>query len=167
MNPTLKRPIPITLFILIFFFFSGDVFSRDGLAFDNSSAPKPTPNPQALRWADSILKNMSFKKMVAQTLMIPAWTRDEFMDPYVHNAVENLGIGGVIFFQGTPQTHIDAVNFLQQQAKIPLLIGMDAEWGPAMRLDHIEKFPYALTIAASNNPKLAYLSAKYQAKQLK
>lgn len=167
MNPTLKRPIPITVFILIFFFFSGDVFSRDGLTFNNSSAPKPTPNPQALRWADSILKNMSFKKMVAQTLMIPAWTRDEFMDPYVHNAVENLGIGGVIFFQGTPQTHIDAVNFLQQQAKIPLLIGMDAEWGPAMRLDHIEKFPYALTIAASNNPKLAYLSAKYQAKQLK
>lgn len=157
-----------------FLFFSGDVYSapkyhaKPHLNTENEpSVKKATPNPYAVKWVDSILNKMTFKKMVAQTLMIPAWTRDEMMDPSVHYAVENLGIGGVIFFQGTPQTHIDAVNFLQQQAQIPLLIGMDAEWGPAMRLDHIEKFPYALTIGASNNPKLAYLSAKYQAKQLK
>ena len=43
---------------------------------------------------------------------------------------------------------------LQAKSKVPLLVGMDAEWGPAMRLSDSRKFPFQLTMAAANNEKL-------------
>src|SRR5690606_13455862 len=40
--------------------------------------------------------------------------------------------------------------------KVPLLIGMDAEWGPAMRLSDAERYPYQLTLGATNNDTLVH-----------
>ena len=45
--------------------------------------------------------------------------------------------GGVIFSTGTPERQSNWVNALQQKAKVPLLVSLDAEWGAAMRLDAV------------------------------
>jgi len=119
------------------------------------------------KWVDSIMKKLTFKQMVAQTMMIPVWTRTPELDPKVIHAVENLEVGSLIFFQGTPTTHLHAVNYYQQQAKIPLIIGMDAEWGPSMRLDHVKKFPYAMTLGAIDDEKVSYTTGQEIGKQLK
>ncbi len=118
-------------------------------------------------WADAILNKMSFEDMLAQMLMVPAWTKNKALSDEVIDAVEKYHVGGVIFFQGTVQNHAQAVQYLQQTAKIPLLIGMDAEWGAAMRLDHLQKFPYPMTIGASQDTNLAYEIGRAQGKQLK
>ena len=89
--------------------------------------PYPTKEKQE-KWAEEILSNMSFEDMLAQMLMVPAWTKDETLSNEVIDAVEKHHVGGVIFFQGTAQTHAQAIQYVQQSAKIPLLIGMDAEW---------------------------------------
>jgi len=119
------------------------------------------------QWVDSIMKKLTFKQMVAQTLMIPVWTRTPELDNKVIYAVEKLEVGSLIFFQGTPTTHLHAVNFYQQQAKTPLIIGMDAEWGPSMRLDHVKKFPYAMTLGAIDDLETSYLTGKEIGQQLK
>ncbi len=118
-------------------------------------------------WAEAILNKMSFEDMLAQMLMVPAWTKNKALSDEVIDAVEKYHVGGVIFFQGTVQNHAQAVQYLQQTAKIPLLIGMDAEWGAAMRLDHLQKFPYPMTIGASQDTNLAYEIGRAQGKQLK
>lgn len=126
------------------------------------------PQKQASEnWADSLLKTLTFEQQIAQKLMVPAWTRDAILSQDVIEAVEKYQVGGVIFFQGTPQTHNMAVNFYQQQARIPLLIGMDAEWGPAMRLDHVPKYPYPLSIGTTRNAEYAFEIGKSQGKMLK
>ena len=88
--------------------------------------PYPTKEKQE-EWAEEVLNTMSFEDMLAQMLMVPAWTKNESLSDEVIDAVEKYHVGGVIFFQGTAQTHAQAIQYLQQTAKIPLLIGMDAE----------------------------------------
>ncbi len=126
------------------------------------------PNAQkSAIWADSVLKTLNFEQQIAQKLMVPAWTRNAQLSQEVIDAVTQYQVGGIIFFQGTPQTHIMALNYLQQETKIPLLIGMDAEWGPAMRLDHVPKFPYPLSIAATESSSYAFDIGYAQGKMLK
>ena len=81
---------------------------------------------QSQKWADSLLNTLLFEQMVAQKLIVPAWTRDALLSAETIEAIETYEVGGIIFFQGTAATHNMAVNYYQQQAKIPLLIGMDA-----------------------------------------
>mgnify|MGYP000982976759 CR=1 FL=1 len=45
-------------------------------------------------------------------------------------------------------------NELQAASKIPLLIGMDAEWGLSMRLDSTYAFPWNMTLGAIKDNKL-------------
>ena len=47
-------------------------------------------------------------------------------------------------------------NLYQQQAKTPLLIAMDAEWGLAMRLDSTIRYPRQMMLGAIQNEKLIY-----------
>ena len=56
--------------------------------------------------------------------------------------------GGLIFMKGTPVEQVRLTNTLQSLAKFPLLIGIDAEWGLAMRLEHTFKFPWNMALGA-------------------
>jgi beta-glucosidase-like glycosyl hydrolase/CubicO group peptidase (beta-lactamase class C family) len=60
-------------------------------------------------------------------------------------------IGGLIFFKGHPFAQAKLTNYYQNISKVPLLIGMDAEWGLAMRLDSVPRFPYQMMLGAMNN----------------
>ncbi len=45
-------------------------------------------------------------------------------------------------------------NEFQSLAKVPLMIGMDAEWGFAMRLDSTYAFPWNMTLGAITDNKI-------------
>lgn len=113
------------------------------------------PTVEAQKWADSLLKTMSLERMAAQTLMMPAWSRDRSIRPDLLKNVEELGIGGIIFFQGHPLDQAYLCNFYQQQSQIPLMIGMDAEWGLSMRLNDLPKYPFAISLGAADDEALA------------
>ncbi|MEX0848888.1 MAG: glycoside hydrolase family 3 protein [Candidatus Dependentiae bacterium] len=54
---------------------------------------------------------------------------------YIKNMITEYYVGGVIFLgDATQDTMHKTVHEFQQLAKIPLLIGLDAEWGVAMRV---------------------------------
>ncbi len=153
------------LFLVICLVFNSlDVFSQSVLEGETYKNP---PKEKSEIWADSVLKTLTFKQMLGQTMMVPAWTRNAEIDPVVLSQIRDWEVGGIIFFQGTAVNQSMALNFYQQESRIPLLISMDAEWGAAMRLDHIHKFPYPLTLGAARDTQWAYRVGKYIGRELR
>jgi beta-glucosidase-like glycosyl hydrolase/CubicO group peptidase (beta-lactamase class C family) len=108
-------------------------------------------------WSDSVLKTLNLKECIAQTMMIPAWSnKGPEHIAQVEELVASYRVGGIIFFQGDPLSQVYLTNYLQQNAKVPLLIGIDGEWGAAMRLSGIDRFPYQMTMGAMDNDYLLY-----------
>jgi beta-glucosidase-like glycosyl hydrolase/CubicO group peptidase (beta-lactamase class C family) len=69
--------------------------------------------------------------------------------------VRDSHIGGVIFFQGGPVRQARMTNRLQDVAKLPLMVGIDGEWGLQMRLkDSTIAFPRQMTLGAHPDEKL-------------
>ena len=112
---------------------------------------------KAMRWADSILNQMPIEDKIGQLFMVAAYSnRGDAHERAIAQLIDKEGIGGLIFFQGGPGRQAHLTNRYQQKSNLPLLIGMDAEWGLAMRLDSTFKFPYAMTLGAVKDSALIY-----------
>ena len=125
---------------------------------------KPTP------WADSVIKTLSLEDQIGQLFMIPAWSdrqHKSFDDGVVMSLIQKYHVGGIIFFQGGPINQINFTNRYQAASKIPLLIGMDAEWSLSMRLDSTILYPRQMTLGAIQDEAIVAEFAKESAKQLK
>lgn len=70
-------------------------------------------------------------------------------------------------FQGGPIHQIKYTNLYQSKSKIPLLIGMDAEWSLSMRLDSTILYPRQMTLGAIQDKRTVYEFAQESARQLK
>ncbi len=94
------------------------------------SAPLP---PDAHRWMDRTIAEMSLRELVGQMVMI--WVLGDYTsstDSSFVLAVRRIRddrIGGVIMSLGSPIEVAEKVNALQRQSALPLLIGMDVEPG--------------------------------------
>ena len=112
-------------------------------------------------WVDSVLKTLTTEQQIAQLIWIPAWSdKDISHTVEVIDLIRKYGIGGIIYFQGTPEKQAELTNFYQKISKVPLLIATDAEWGLGMRLNNVEKFPYQMTLGALQNDSLIYMMGK-------
>ena len=81
-------------------------------------------------WADSTLNTMSLDEKIGQLIMVAAYSnKDSVYENHLEATIEKYHIGGIIFFQGSPRSQALMTNTYQQSAKIPLMIGMDAENG--------------------------------------
>ena len=111
------------------------------------------------KWADievaDVVEEMTLEEKVGQLFMVAAYSKkDESHKAYLEKLVRQYHIGGVIAMQGGPGRQRLMLDRLQKAAKYPLLVGQDAEWGQAMRLDSTYKFPTALTTGAVQNLEL-------------
>jgi beta-glucosidase-like glycosyl hydrolase/CubicO group peptidase (beta-lactamase class C family) len=123
--------------------------------FELMANTKPPENKSG--WADSVLNAMSLEEKIGQLFMVAAYSnRDEKHYSEIENLVKEHHIGGLIFFQGGPQRQAKLTNRYQKAAKIPLLIGIDGEWGLGMRLDSTLSFPKQMTIGALQDNTLIY-----------
>ena len=108
-------------------------------------------------WYDAQLKKMTRDEKIGQLFMVAAYSnRDAVHTAEIDNLILNYHIGGLIFFQNDPLKQAYLTNYYQAQAAVPLMIGIDGEWGLAMRLQNTQKFPYALTLGALTNDSLMY-----------
>ncbi len=120
------------------------------------------------RWVDSLLASMSLEQKIGQLLMVPAYsTPAQGNRPQIERWIREYQIGGLIFMQGSPTRQVALTNAYQRQSAIPLLIAMDAEWGPSMRLDSLPRYPNALTLGALREDSLVYRVAQAIARQCK
>ena len=106
-------------------------------------------------WVDSTYSSLTLDEKIGQLFMVMAFSEQgkEHFEAVSKNITENK-IGGVIFSLGGPLGQTDWLNRFQKKSKIPLLIGMDAEWGVAMRLDSVQAFPWNMTLGAIQDDKL-------------
>ncbi len=107
------------------------------------------------RWVDSIYNRMTLKEKVGQLFMVDVFSSDSKKETdKIKRLIEEFHIGGIIFSKGGPKRQAKLNNEYQTLSKVPLLIGMDAEWGLAMRLDSTKAFPWNMTLGAIQDNEL-------------
>ncbi|PKA84218.1 beta-glucosidase-like glycosyl hydrolase [Ulvibacter sp. MAR_2010_11] len=105
--------------------------------------------PKQQKWVDSIYTNMSLQEKIGQLFMVDVFSSDPTSKTdKVKDLIKNQYIGGVIFSKGGPKRQAKLNNEFQDLSKVPLLVGMDAEWGLAMRLDSTFAYPWNMTLGA-------------------
>ncbi|MBK6266633.1 serine hydrolase [Marivirga sp. S37H4] len=149
----------VYLFLLLLFNLPPVVFSQE----------RPTiHDPNQKKWVDNIYESMTLDEKIGQLFMVAAYSNKG--EEHVENLsllIEKYHIGGLIFFQGGPGREIEMTNKLQAKSKLPLWIGMDAEWGLGMRLDSTMNFPKQMTLGAIQNDSLIYQMGAEIARQAK
>lgn len=111
--------------------------------------------PEGNKWVDSVYNTLALEEKFGQLFMVAAYSNKDFAH---YNAIDKLiqenKIGGLIFFQGGPVRQAKLTNRFQSKSKIPLFIGIDAEWGLGMRLDSTYRYPWNMTLGAIQDMKL-------------
>lgn len=116
-------------------------------------------------WASEKLATMSLEQKIGQFFMVAAYPHkgEEHMKEVQKNILDN-GIGSVIWFPKNKESYLKYAELLQKSSEqIPLLYGLDAEWGVSMRMENEERYPYAYTIGAANDLKLSQKLAEMMA----
>ncbi|WP_255497853.1 glycoside hydrolase family 3 N-terminal domain-containing protein [Flavobacterium sp. I3-2] len=132
-----------------------------------SFAQKNKITPQKV-WVDSVYNQMSFDERVGQLFMVAAYSnRDEKHVNALLDLVKNQNIGGVIFFQGGPVRQAKITNKLNANAKLPLFVGIDAEWGLGMRLDSTYVYPWNMNLGAIQDMSLIEMMGRQMGEQAK
>lgn len=136
------------LYILFFFSFFISFSQSPLITIDESNQKK---------WVDSVYQSLSQEEKIGQLFTVWVATKygKEEID-HVSNLIEKYKLGGLIFSLGNIKDQADATNQLQSISNVPLLIGMDAEWGIGMRLDDAFSFPYNMTLGAVEDNELIY-----------
>ena len=120
------------------------------------------------KWVDSVYNQLSFDEKLGQLFMVAAFSNKDTVHT---NAIDKLifqnKIGGLIFMQGGPVRQARLTNRYQSESKVPLFIGIDAEWGLAMRLDSVNRFPFNMTLGAIQDLKLIEKVGEQLGKQTK
>ena len=110
---------------------------------------------EQLKWVDSIYNTMNIDEKIGQLFMarISSVVGQKSFEKAKENIIKNH-IGGFIFSKGSASKSNRWINALQKKSKIPLITGMDAEWGASMRYDSINKFPWNMTLGAIQDDEL-------------
>ncbi|MGQ3088462.1 glycoside hydrolase family 3 protein, partial [Flavobacterium sp.] len=118
------------------------------------------------KWVDSIYNSLSFDERVGQLFMVAAYSNKDIEHVKgIDKLVQDYKVGGLIFFQGGPVRQARLTNRYQSEAKVPLFIGIDAEWGLSMRLDSTYRYPWNMTLGAVQDMKLIEKQGKQMAIQ--
>ena len=122
----------------------------------------------AQKWVEQTYKNMSQDERLGQLFIVALYTnKDKAHIEQVREIVKNEKIGGLILMQDDAAQHIHLLNEFQTYNKIPLLVGIDGEWGVYQRIAAAQKFPWAITLGAIQNKELIYKMAQKIAEDCK
>ena len=131
-------------YLLVYLFFS-TFFVVFGQYGPNSSQDSIAQ----LQWVEETYSKLTLEERIGQLFMVMAHSdQGKAHSEQIKALITEHHIGGVIFSTGGPVRQARLTNLYQSQSKIPLLIGMDAEWGLSMRLDSTYAFPWNLTLGA-------------------
>lgn len=120
------------------------------------SLPDSNEIKVAEQWADSIMSTLTLDEKIGQ-LFVPRI--DAYNNADGREQLKKMvrhGIGGFLLGKGTVEGYAALINYAQEQAKIPLLVTLDGEWGLNMRVSNAPQFPYNMTLGAITNTSLLY-----------
>ena len=112
---------------------------------------------KANKWVDETYNALSQTERLGQLFIVALYTnKDEAHISQIRNIVLNDKIGGLILMQDDAAREINLVNEFQSKSKVPLMIGMDAEWGVFQRIAKAHKYPWAITLGAVQDKNLIH-----------
>ena len=103
-------------------------------------------------WVDSVYNSLSPRRRVAQLFfpkVVP--TRGDVSRAMLRSLVKDNEVGGLIFTEGFIAQYADMTNSAQAQARVPLLMTFDGEWGLRMRIPKTPRFPHNMALGAIHN----------------
>ena len=110
-----------------------------------------------MKWVDSVYSSLNQDEKIGQ--LITVWVATKYGQQeidHISELIKEFKLGGLIFSLGNIKDQANATNHFQSISKVPLLIGMDAEWGIGMRLDDAFSFPYNMTLGAVEDNDLIF-----------
>lgn len=118
------------------------------------------------RWADSVMASMNLRDRVAQ-LMVP---RLDIADnaagqSQLRSVVAGQKVGGILLGKGKASDYAGLISFAGSVAPVPLMVTLDGEWGPAMRVTDAPRFPYNICLGAITDDGLLYDYGREVARQ--
>lgn len=117
-------------------------------------------------WVDSVMEKLSLKEKVGQLFIYtiaPVDTKANL--ELLRGAVATHKVGGLLFSGGSMQKQIELTNRAQRQAKVPVMITFDGEWGLAMRLRGTPSFPRNRVLGCISDNRLIYEYGQEVARQ--
>ena len=120
-------------------------------------------------WVEATLREMTLEERVGQLLMpdtsgILVHEESEQFARLLH-AIEKLGVGGFIIYNGDALTTAALTNRLQARARVPLLFASDFEGGVGMQLRGGTRLPRAMALAATGDTESAAEAARITARE--
>jgi beta-glucosidase-like glycosyl hydrolase/CubicO group peptidase (beta-lactamase class C family) len=120
-------------------------------------------------WVDSKMAKMTLEEKIGQLFSIRAHSdlgRDHINS--VKEQIKKYHVGGLCFFQGSPDKQAELTNEYQRLSNLPLMISIDGEWGLGMRFPkNTVSFPRQLMLGAIRDDNLIYEMGKEVAAQMK
>lgn len=162
--------LQIAILSLLFLGFNGSHEGQFRLpeTFVPASRQMPPYYQENTRWVDSIMESLSLEEQIAQMIMIWAYSNQgPEHERSVLRQISKDKVGGILFFQGEPLKQARLTNRYQEASEVPLLIAMDGENGPGMRLRNTMTYPSMMTLGAIGDNQLIYTMGQDVASQFK
>ncbi len=119
-------------------------------------------------WVEEKLKSLNLDEKIAQLMIVTVYpTQNEASKDFMLSTVEQVKPGGILVMQGNPSKTARWINEFQYVSPVPLLVAVDGEWGPAMRIDSTVRYPYSQALGAVLDTNLIYKMGKEFGEQLK
>lgn len=100
-------------------------------------------------WVEKTLGTMTLEEKIGQLFMVDVYTKQGAADrSRVEQLIRQYHVGGLLFMKTDAQSLLQTANYLQSVAKYPLLIAIDGETGPSMRVTDALRFPKQMTLGA-------------------
>ncbi len=140
----IKRLLYIVLFIVAF---STQAQNLDPLVTSDYDAQE--------EWVTSIMDTLTVEEKIGQLFMVAAYSnKDKKHEKFITDLIKNYHVGALIFFQDDPLKQARLTNKYQKLSNVPLLIGIDGEWGLNMRLKNSFRYPWNMTLGAIRDDKM-------------
>lgn len=129
-------------------------------------AYKARQDKNCRHWVDSVMGKLSLKEKVGQLFIYtiaPINTKQNL--ELLREAVATYKVGGLLFSGGKMQSQAELTNRAQRQAKVPVMITFDGEWGLAMRLRGTPVFPRNMVLGCVQDNRLIFEYGREVARQ--
>lgn len=127
-----------------------------------------TDQVKMTQWVDSVFNTMSTDDKIGQLFAVMiAGDVSQANKNSIISQVKNQRVGGILFSKGTVENQAELTNLAQKNARVPLMISLDGEWGLSMRLKNTTLFPRNMMLGAITNDSLLYYYGLEVARQCK
>ncbi len=158
-----------TTIVIFLFIFSPFLFSQQQKDLSEIKKPSELFSITNDEWVEATLASMTLEEKAGQLVFPFASGKYMSVDSPEYQRlvylVDELKVGGLIFFLSNIYDQAVITNKMQEIARIPLLISADFERGVAQRAAEATLFPYNMAIGAADDEELTYRMGKVIAKE--